>query len=438
MPWKFSRWLLFPLFALVGEMAELEIGEIKDFEQFLMTVPGSEPAGRVRKALAFFESKEVFSQEDLDGIELGPLVHEESKTAISAGLASFVRKAVEKATTRTTLSVHDGFSSHSVGVRSPVTPMGHLPNMPGEDVLKAMLELGLQREDKKKVEKLHVDLGTKVPAIDLRCLKQPSWPKSAATDDLATEVARLKKRGIDEPYVFRDLKEFLPFWAEFKDADKTQDEAIAEDEMSSDYKALASVLEKKFGGPAKPKKWLDIVRWSVAFDKFALAGAVVEHQLSFAAALAHKDVCMGVGLAAPRGVVPRRAGLAPIYDEVCRRSWADRSAGGEHGFNVNDAALVLDKTLLKQAEDLYDAAGRFDTLAKSYGKGLKGKSDVTCYKCGEVGHTAANCWNDAKGKKGGGKGKGMQCYNCRGFGHKSSDGPNNRGEKRHADGSRKW
>ena len=96
MPWKFSRWLLFPLFALVGEMAELEVGEIKDFEQFLMTVPGSEPAGRVRKALAFFESKEVFSQEDLDGIELGPLVHEESKTAISAGLASFVRKAVKK------------------------------------------------------------------------------------------------------------------------------------------------------------------------------------------------------------------------------------------------------------------------------------------------------------------------------------------------------
>ena len=194
--------------------------------------------------------------------------------------------------------------------------------------------------------------------------------------------------------------------------------------MSTDYKALASVLEKKFGGAsAKPKKWLDIVRWSVAFDKFALAGALVEHQLTYAAALSHKDICMNVGVSAPRGVVQRRAGLAPIYDEVCRKNWADRSASGELGFDVNQVSLVLDKVMLKQAEDVYDSAGKNDSFAKQFGKGSKGKSDVQCYKCGDIGHIAANCWGDAgsqdlgqnKGNKGGGKGKGMQCYNCKGF-----------------------
>ena len=50
-----------------------------------------------------------------------------------------------------------------------------------------------------KLDKLHVHLANKVPAIDLRGLKQPSWSESVATDDLAAEVARLKKRGIAEP-----------------------------------------------------------------------------------------------------------------------------------------------------------------------------------------------------------------------------------------------
>ena len=113
---------------------------------------------------------------------------------------------------------------------------------------------------------------------------------------------------------------------------------------------------------------------------------------------------------------------------------------------MNQVSLVLDKVMLKQAEDVYDSAGKNDSFAKQFGKGSKGKSDVQCYKCGDIGHIAANCWGDAasqdlgknKGKKGGGKGKGMQCYNCKGFGHKSSECPNNRGSKRNADGSNKW
>ena len=62
---------------------------------------------------------------------------------------------------------------------------------------------------------------------------------------------------------------------------------------------------------------------------------------------------MRIGLTASAGAVARRAGIATIYDEVCRKSWADRSAAGEIAFDVNQAALVVDTALLKQAEDMY-------------------------------------------------------------------------------------
>ena len=169
---------------------------------------------------------------------------------------------------------------------------------------------------------------------------------------------------------------------------------------------------------------MDVVRWNVAFDEYALASATVEHQLSFTSALAHKDICMQIGLAATLNGLGRRAGMAPIYDEVCRKNWANRSAAGEIGFDVNKVALTLDQALLKQAEDIYDGA-------KGVSKGgAKGKAEMQCYKCQEFGHMAKNCPSDLssnKGKKG--KGKGMQCFTCNGFGHKSDECPS-RGTKR--------
>ena len=133
---------------------------------------------------------------------------------------------------------------------------------------------------------------------------------------------------------------------------------------------------------------------------------------------------MQIGLAATVNGFGRRAGIAPIYDEVCRKNWANRSAAGEVDFDVNKVALTLDQALLKQAEDIYDGA-------KGVSKGgAKGKAEMQCYKCQEFGHVAKNCpsdWSSNKGKKG--KGKGMQCFTCNGFGHKSDECPT-RGTKR--------
>ena len=53
-------------------------------------------------------------------------------------------------------------------------------------------------------------------------------------------------------------------------------------------------------------------RWSIAFDRYAMGSALVQHQLSYPAAIAHKNVCTQLGLTS------RSASMAVIYDEVAR------------------------------------------------------------------------------------------------------------------------
>ncbi len=76
---------------------------------------------------------------------------------------------------------------------------------------------------------------------------------------LCLKVARLKKRGIAEPYIYIDIKRFLPHWAEVQ----LHEEAGSDDETEQGrgFAALASVLERGIlGKEDKKKKRLDIVR----------------------------------------------------------------------------------------------------------------------------------------------------------------------------------
>ena len=55
----------------------------------------------------------------------------------------------------------------------------------GDDVLKAMLDLGVKQREAKQAEQ-------NAYGIHFHGLAQPCWPKSDATDSLATEAANLK------------------------------------------------------------------------------------------------------------------------------------------------------------------------------------------------------------------------------------------------------
>ena len=194
-------------------------------------------------------------------------------------------------------------------------------------------------------------------------LRETGGNQSSAVDKLATESAALAKRGIAVPFVFADVKSFLPSWA---DLHGTGDDRLSDDEgeFNKGCKALADVLAAN--GDKQKGKRLDIMKWQAAFDKYMLAAAITE-QLSLSAAMAHKDICVQVGMRAQFGAVTRRAALGVIYDEVARRSWAQRAAAGDFQsfHDISVAAIALDPVLLREAEAIYDAGAP----AKANGKG---------------------------------------------------------------------
>ena len=91
--------------------------------------------------------------------------------------------------------------------------------------------------------------------------------------------------------------------------------------------------------------------------------------------------------------------VLPPHALVGRKSWAERMAAGELGFDVNVAALRLDATLERHAQDMHDLhfGGRSQgrdggRLAGAAPKGSgKGFATMSCTKCGRKGHTAEYC-----------------------------------------------
>ena len=188
----------------------------KALEEFLLTIRGSEVEGRVNRALHILSQREVFTPDDLEGADIKTIV---GNQAISAGLESFLVKAIRQANTLEVPAAQEAPHSSSA-----------------DDCLLAIQALGLKTEKEKTV--VHVDIARKVTGLTLERVAQPQWPKSDATDDLATKHAKLVKKGIAHPFVMVDLKSFLPPWAEVKNSDEKDDD---DDEMNS-VERLCSVF----------------------------------------------------------------------------------------------------------------------------------------------------------------------------------------------------
>ena len=147
----------------------------------------------------------------------------------------------------------------------------------------------------------HVDIGAKLAGLNLAGLPPRAWPRTAKTDALATEIAKLKKRGYADPYVYVDLRTWLPQGAALKGGD------------------AGKWREREFGWP----------EWHLAFDQYMVAGAATA-QMSLGAALAHKQNVLQeralpfrVGTAAPLSRGNRR--LAGCHQCTC--AGASRAIG---------------------------------------------------------------------------------------------------------------
>ena len=141
----------------------------------------------------------------------------------------------------------------------------------------------------------HVDIGAKLAGLNLAGLPPRAWPRTAKTDALATEIAKLKKRGYTDPYVYVDLRSWLPQGAALKGGD------------------AGKWREREFGWP----------EWHFAFDQYMVAGAATA-QMSLGAALAHKQNVLQVRASAPPPLA--RLGTAAPPPLGVRLPW--RPAGG--------------------------------------------------------------------------------------------------------------
>ena len=214
---------------------------------------------------------------------------------------------------------------------------------------------------------VHIALAPKVAALNLQGLPRTCWPCSAVVDQLAADYAKAKdKLKISSPFIYVELEKFLPSWCE-----SGPNECLWED--------------------AGIKK-MDVGKWSVAFDRYAMAAACTD-QLALAGAMAHKEQCLKVSMEAHLDKRGRLLGV--YYDEVCRRAWAEAAVCGDVEFDLA-AELVKfrSEANLQQAKNLYDEA-----KSKAVGKGA-GKSlpvgEKVCYTCGKKGHLSPQCREGGK------------------------------------------
>ena len=246
---------------------------------------------------------------------------------------------------------------------------------------------------------VHVDISKKVGTLALTGLPRTSWPMTEKVDKLATEVAKTaKKLKVEKPFVYVELEKHLPSWCT---------SSVAEN-------GNTGILTKK----------MDIARWSIAFDKYALAAACIG-QMTLAQAMVHKEMCMKVAMAAGAGETKRNRMLGVFYDEVCRRSWAEASVCGDIEFNFDAEVMAMSEVHLKSAKNMYDEADKVKTPVKGYG------GELTCFSCGQKGHKSTDCpsggskgagkFGKSAGKsaKGNGKSAAVVCHYCGVEGHKS-------------------
>ena len=260
----------------------------------------------------------------------------------------------------------------------------------------------------KEKQKVHIDLGATVPKLSLTTLPQTCWPQSALVDALAQEAKNRTHEG-RVPFVYQQVEKYLPSWCKLVGAEVVVEEDPETEKLGRGFEALA----KKLGAEDKKQRKLDPVRWLVAFDRYALAAAATG-QLTLGAAMAHKDTCLRLG-----AVVGQRL-LGVTYDELVRRSWAERSVCGDVNFDIEEAALAEDAVCVKEARAALEpvgaqgaAPGNNRQAATGSGQAFagaasRGKGGLTCFKCGKEGHKARECTEEpvkgsGKQAKGGGR-----------------------------------
>lgn len=361
--------------------------------------------GAIAKAqrILAHEKVEIFAPSHLLGTT-PELIAQCNGGQLSAGMFSFLGRCIKKAT------------DEAITSQAPVTPRGATAGGDGqnwsqEQMLAHAVALSSVLGDKKQQSKtVCFLLGPHLKKICLENLPAACQPGHVAMDAAASMGVKLQNKlkaageaNPSEPFVFVDMRDFEPSWCKIGEAVLPED-AVKEHEGSEKEAPARATLA--------PKKCQPVLRWSVAFDKWAVFAAARGH-LSFAKCLAHKELCQKIAFRATKK--GRTAALGVIYDELCRKAWAERAMlGASDAFDIEAVAGVLDDITLDEAEDRFDEDSKAAPNAKewwkqggtgsrNYGGGSYGSnsygnsaSKVTCFKCGKAGHKSTECWSNSR------------------------------------------
>jgi hypothetical protein len=205
-----------------------------DLPAFLRTVKGAEVEGRMEKALAILRDPkvEIFSPDDLAMAKISSVVNC-YENAISSGLCNYVCTwcALGRAASFY-VSGLEGFLNRAIAAATELANPPAASVAAGSDLHQVIAALP---SVKKEEPKIHVDLGSKIDTLSMAGLISSAWPSSEAVDHVATEVARLMKRGIAQPFIYVILLHWLPHWAELKG--QVRDDLPQESEQSQGFQA---------------------------------------------------------------------------------------------------------------------------------------------------------------------------------------------------------
>jgi len=159
-------------------------------------------------------------------------------------------------------------------------------------------------DKKKKV----VNVSALMEKVTLSGLNNVCMPSGKLVDEMASEVQSLSDAGVVKPFLFSDLRRFLPFWG----TPGEDSDFVSGEQAAAAAKATSSAMDTV----QKESRPLTMAQWQLAFDFYQIA-AVATGQWSFTGSRAHKIICQEVAFGAP--LQGRSGGLCIIYDKLRRR-----------------------------------------------------------------------------------------------------------------------
>ena len=216
---------------------------------------------------------------------------------------------------------------------------------------------------RKDSQHVHIDLDAELKRMGFGDWHHALRPDGEKVDALATQAQKLRNKGIQDPFIFSELKNFLPCWS----GAQPESDASSDEEPSHKYDKARAKRSSKTQN-------LSLLQWVSAFDRYAIAAAAT-NQWPLHASMKHKDNCLRI---ANEAGPTRKHWLALVYDELCRKEWA-RRAYCEPDFDIAAECARIDTDLRDRAEHVYDnkvrefkSTGGFPPRGAShnnYGKG---------------------------------------------------------------------